>query len=263
MNKRTFTSSILVISIALLAACETSPLGRQQLRLLPEDQVTEMGVTAYEQIKRKTPIVRDRGAVNYVNCIADAITRQVSQDDWEVNIFEDKAANAFALPGGKIGVNTGMLNLAENQNQLAAVIAHEVAHVTTRHANERISNQFATQTGTQLIGALLGGGQGGQAITSLLGAGAQYGILLPYGRAQESEADLIGLDLMARAGFDPRASIDLWQNMARANRGAPPEFLSTHPSGTTRIGDLNNRMPQALQLYDRAQASGARPNCGR
>lgn len=263
MNHHATTAFILTLTVALLAACQTSPLGRQQLRLLPEDQVAEMGATAYDQIKRKTPIVRDPRAVNYVNCIADAITRQVSQGRWEVNIFQNKTANAFALPGGKIGVNTGMLNLAENQNQLAAVIAHEVAHVTTRHANERISNQYATQTGTQLIGALLGGGQGGQAIASLLGAGAQYGILLPYGRAQESEADLIGLDLMARAGFDPRASIDLWQNMARSNRGAPPEFLSTHPSGTTRIGDLNNRMPQALQLYEQARASGARPNCGR
>lgn len=254
---------ITVCIISLLAACETSPLGRQQLRLLPEDQVAQMGATAYDQLKRKTPIVRDPGAVNYVNCIADAITRQVSRGQWEVNIFQNKTANAFALPGGKIGVNTGMLNLAENQDQLATVIAHEVAHVSAGHANERISTQYATQTGTQLIGALLGGGQNGQAIASLLGAGAQYGILLPYGRAQESEADLIGLDLMARAGFDPRASIQLWQNMARAGGNTPPEFLSTHPSGSTRIGDLSARMPQSLQLYEQARASGARPNCGR
>ncbi len=249
--------------VSLLVACQASPLGRQQLRLLPEDQVAQMGAAAYQQIKQKTPPINDPRAINYVNCVADAITRQVSQGRWEVNVFEGKTANAFALPGGKIGVNTAMLNLVQNQDQLATVIGHEVAHVAAGHANERLSASYATQSGLELIRVLSGGGQGSQALVGLLGAGAQLGILLPYGRAQESEADLLGLDLMARAGFDPRASILLWQNMAQAGGGRPPEFLSTHPSGSTRSADLNARIPQALQLYEQARAGGARPNCDR
>jgi predicted Zn-dependent protease len=196
--------------------------------------------------------------------VATAITREIQGGSaaWEVVVFEDKAANAFALPGGKIGVYTGLLQVAKTQDQLAAVIGHEVAHVTARHANERVSTAFAAQAGLNIVDAIYGGTSAGRNAMALLGLGTQVGILMPFGRAQESEADLIGLDNMARAGFDPRESITLWQNMAKAGGGAPPEFLSTHPSHGTRVEDLNKRMPDAMRLYDAARVAGRKPRCG-
>ncbi|MGD8875104.1 MAG: M48 family metallopeptidase, partial [Gammaproteobacteria bacterium] len=188
-------------------------------------------------------------------------TREVS-GNWEVVVFNDSDANAFALPGGKIGVYTGLLKVAENQDQLATVIGHEVAHVLARHSNERVSQKFAVEQGLSLISAIANPQSGtGQTLMGLLGVGAQYGVLMPYSRIQESEADILGLDLMARAGFDPRESTRLWINMGRAGGGQPPEFLSTHPSHSTRISDLNAHMPVALQLQSRARQQGKRPVC--
>lgn len=256
---------VTVMIVALLGACATSPLGRSQLQLLPEDQMAQMGASAYREVKQETGVSRDSRVNRYVSCVADAITRKVSSGSaWEVSVFNDDSPNAFALPGGKIGVNSGMLKVAENQHQLATIIGHEVAHVIARHANERVSQQYATQAGLQLLTALAGANTPvKQNLMGLLGVGAQYGILLPYGRIQESEADKLGLDLMAQAGFDPRESVKLWQNMRQAGGANPPEFLSTHPSGERRISDLNARMAQGMSLYERARASGNRPNCRR
>jgi predicted Zn-dependent protease len=177
-------------------------------------------------------------------------------------VFRDDAANAFALPGRKIGVNTGLLKVAENQHQLATVIGHEVAHVLSQHANERVSQQFAVDQGLGLINAIASPRSvTGQTLMGLLGVGAQYGILLPYSRVQESEADILGLDLMAKAGFDPRESVKLWVNMGKAGGGQPPEFLSTHPSDRTRISGLNAHMAVALDLQNKARQAGKRPDC--
>jgi predicted Zn-dependent protease len=263
MNLR---SIIAVFVVGFLLACATSPLGRRQLNLFPESEMETMGATAFVQLKEQTPPSQDPKANNYVRCIVDAITREVGGDyanrQWEVVVFDSKQANAFALPGGKIGVYTGMLNVAENQHQIAAVIAHEVAHVLSRHANERASNQFATKTGLDLIQTLGGAPTTTKnGILAVLGVGAQVGILLPFDRAQEREADLLGLDLMASAGFNPQQSISLWQNMSKESRGAPPEFLSTHPSHQTRIQELEQRMPQAMPLYNQAVSRGKRPTC--
>lgn len=255
----------IVLILVMLAACATSPLGRQQLRLLPDSQLAQMGAAAYQDLKRKTGTVSDPRVNRYVRCVADAITRQARSNTgrWEVSVFEDPTANAFALPGGKIGVNSGLLKVAQNQDQLATVLGHEVAHVVAGHPNERVSTAYATQTGLQLIQALAGAPTPAKrSLLGLLGAGAQYGIILPYGRTQESEADLLGLDIMARAGFDPRQSIQLWQNMAKAGGPQPPEFLSTHPSRSTRIADLSARIPQDLRLYEQARASDRSPSCG-
>jgi predicted Zn-dependent protease len=181
---------------------------------------------------------------------------------WEVVVFRDDAANAFALPGGKVGVYDGLLNVAKSQDQLATVIGHEIAHVLSRHGNERVSQEFALQQGLTLIQAIAQPKtQMGQTLMGLLGVGAQFGILLPYSRIQESEADALGLQLMSRAGFNPRESVALWQNMEKAGGGQPPEFLSTHPSHGRRIQDLNSRMAQALQLQQQAQGSGRTPHC--
>ncbi len=260
MLRRIYT----VLVVAMLIACTTSPLGNPQLQLFPDEQVAQMGASAYQQIKEKTPEA-DSGEVNsYVRCVADAITDELESDTgWEVTVFEDEAVNAFALPGGKIGVYTGLLEVAENQAQLAAVIGHEVAHVLAEHGNARMSAALATQAGLTLaqIFAASSGDSRAQ-LFGILGLGAQYGILMPYGRSQETEADLLGLDLMASAGFDPREAVDLWRNMAQAGGQQPPEFLSTHPSHDTRIQNLTERMPDALELYEQAQAQGETPDCG-
>ena len=150
------------------------------------------------------------------------------------------------------------LAVAENQHQLATVLGHEVAHVIARHSNERVSNQYAAQTGLQLAGAIT---RGSPELMGLLGVGAQVGVLLPFSRTQESEADKLGLDLMARAGFDPRQSVPLWQNMARSGGAGQPEFLSTHPSHGTRIQELSARIPQVMPTYESARAAGWRPAC--
>ena len=256
---------IVVIFIALLVtSCVTSPLGRKQLVLMPADQVDAMGVEAFNTIKQETPLETNSQVNRYVTCVANAII-QVSNSpikNWEIAVFQDESANAFALPGGKIGVNTGLLKVAEDQNQLGTVIGHEVAHVLANHSNERVSQEYAVQQGLELVQAVTNvQTQMGQTVMGLLGVGAQFGILLPYSRVHESEADILGLDLMATAGFDPRASITLWQNMERAGGSEPPEFLSTHPSHSTRINDLQNAMNNALSLYQQAQSSGRRPNC--
>ncbi|MFA7388686.1 MAG: M48 family metallopeptidase [Thiohalobacteraceae bacterium] len=252
--------SVFAVSVALLA-CATSPTGQRQLQLVPEQQLAEMGATAYQQMKQETPVSQQANLRNYVLCVANAITREVpGGTQWEVTLFEDKAVNAFALPGGKIGVYTGLLNVAVNQHQLAAVLAHEVAHVLAEHPNARVSAAYATQAGLDIVQTLAGASSPGkQSLLGLLGVGAQYGILMPYGRAQETEADVLGINLMARAGFDPRESIALWRNMSKAGGAQPPELLSTHPSNETRIQRLQEELPVAMPVYERA---ANKPNCG-
>jgi len=248
-------------ALVLLSGCATSPTGRTQLALMPASQMNDMGLQAFTNIKKKTPIERGRTTNSYVQCVAQAIIREVG-GNWEVVVFKDEDANAFALPGGKIGVNTGLLKVAENQDQLATVIGHEVMHVLSNHANERVSQTFAVEQGLGLISAAASPQTGtGKTLMGLLGVGAQYGVLLPYNRIQESEADLLGLDLMAKAGFDPRESTKLWINMGRSGGGQPPQFLSTHPSHANRISDLQKHMPVALRLQEQARQLGKRPAC--
>jgi len=260
-----------ILAIAILAAlcvsgCQTSALGRRQFKMMSDTEMSQMGVAAFADISKQTPPSRDALANAKVTCVANAITRTLTnvnaQNSWEVRVFADDTPNAFALPGGKIGVNTGLLKVARTQGQLAAVIGHEVSHVTEGHANERVSSEFASQTVLQAAAVLADTSNPmyGQMI-GLLGAGVQVGVLLPYGRKHESEADLLGLDLMARAGFDPRESIALWRNMSEAGGSQPPEFLSTHPSHSTRIRDLEQRMPIAMRLYEDAKARGQAPRC--
>lgn len=247
--RRIYVASLLL----LLAACATSPTGRNQLKLFSEEKIAEMGVQSYQQMKQEEPIDNSTADNRYVKCVANAITN-VTGGEWEVTVFKDDQVNAFALPGGKIGVYSGLLDVAKSDDQLAAVIGHEVGHVLADHGNERVSQQAATQGGLQVVSAFLGGSGGGgnQAVMSALGLGAQVGILLPFSRTQESEADTIGLELMARAGFDPRESVALWQNMAAAGGEKPAEFMSTHPSNESRINNLQSHMNQALQLYQQA-----------
>lgn len=256
---RTLVAAMLTL---FLAACATSPLGNPQLQLFSHAKLAKMGTASYHKIKQKTPAATDPDVKAYVNCVAHALTRGIN-GQWTVTVFKSKKVNAFALPGGKIGVYTGLLKVAEGPDQLAAVIGHEIGHVLAHHSNARLSAKYATSAGLQMLAAFLGGGgssANSKQIMSLLGLGAQVGLLLPYTRGQEAEADVIGLKLMARAGFDPRAAIALWHNMQAAAGGqAPPEFLSTHPSNASRIQNLKDHMQKAMRLYQQADTH---PNCG-
>jgi predicted Zn-dependent protease len=166
--------------------------------LFPETEMTRMGITAYNEMKQQVPVIRDSKTVAYVSCVANAVTAGIdTKYDWEVNVFDDEAINAFALPGGKIGVYTGLLDVAVTPDQLAAVLGHEVAHVMAAHGNERISVAYATESGLRLTEVLAGAQtQQKSQLLGLLGLGAQIGVLLPYGRTQESEADIIGMEYM-------------------------------------------------------------------
>ena len=212
------------------ASCATSPTGQRQLSLVSDSQVASMGVTAYNDMKKSIPISRDVRQTAYVRCISDAITAELEDSEsWEVTLFDDDQVNAFALPGGKIGVYTGLLKVAETPDQLAAVMGHEVAHVLANHGKARLSANIAGQAGLLAGQILIGasGSKGSAGAMAALGIGLQVGVLMPYGRSHETEADIVGLDLLANAGFDPRASTQLWRNMAAANPSAPPELLST------------------------------------
>lgn len=254
--------------LLVLAGCATSPTGRRQLTLLPDSQMNQMGEQAFADLRKQQPRSNDPRTVNYVRCVAEAVAAEAQDEtgveQWDVEVFKDKSANAFALPGGNIGVHTGMLDVATDQHQLAAVLGHEVGHVIAEHGNERVSQGVVAQFGLAAIDQfILGGEDGGQSrglILAALGVGTQVG-LMAYSRTHESEADIIGLRLMARAGFDPRGSVELWQNMAKAGGGQPPEFLSTHPSHETRIEELRAHMDEAMVLFKRARAAGKRPDC--
>ena len=257
--------SFVVVAAALLTtACATSPLGRSQLILVSGDQMSQMGVASYGDMKKKTPATKDPRQTAYVNCIARSITAQVPNmpgslvkpESWEVTVFEDKQVNAFALPGGKIGVYTGLLGVATTQDQVAAVIGHEVSHVLANHGAERVSEQMAAQFGEQVASAATG------VDAQMLGIATDVFFTLPHSRTQESEADLLGLDLMSRAGFDPHQAVTLWENMAKAGGGKPPELLSTHPADATRIRQIEERLPEAVPLYDKARGAGLKPACG-
>jgi len=235
-----------------------------QLHLYSDNQMNVMGRQAYDEIKQQTPESTNPRINKIVQCVAASITRETDLDvRWEVTVFEDPGVNAFALPGGKIGVNTGLLRVTQNQDQLAAVIGHEVGHVIAQHSNARLSAAQLTNAGLQAVDVMAATTQtpARSQVMGLLGLGAQMGIMLPYGRSQEKEADIVGLDLMARAGFNPYETLELWKNMAAENQEAPPEILSTHPSNETRLAELAKQIPEAEKTFEKARSEGKNPDC--
>ncbi len=260
-NRLSARFALIAISLTLFCiGCATSPTGRKQLQLVPEAQMTEMGSTAFDDMKKKQAVNRDAKTNAYVKCVSDEITNALPEmQTWEVVVFENNEPNAFALPGGKIGVHTGMLKVARDPGQLAAVLGHEVGHVLAHHSNERLSASMALEGLTTIGTAFMKKDSRTYGVTmAALGVGAQYGVILPHNRKQESEADEIGIGLMSKAGFDPRQSVELWRNMQAAAGGAPPEFMSTHPSNDTRIEHLQSLMPGALATFEQMKN---RPGC--
>jgi predicted Zn-dependent protease len=267
MRTRVFIRLSLFLTLLLLLSCAVSPLGRRQLKLVPDGEMNQLGLAAFDEMKSSGQLAQNPRALKYVRCVAEAILGATEDPTgvagWEVQLFDDESPNAFALPGGRIGVHTGLLDVARTPDQLAAVIGHEVGHVIARHGNERISTSYVMSAGLSVVDIWMGDKdpKDRDQILQLLGVGATLGVMLPFSRTHESEADIIGLDLMARAGFDPRASVELWENMMAAGGVSPPEFLSTHPSGDTRIRDLQTVMPGAMMIYDEARAAGKKPRC--
>ncbi|MFC0676449.1 M48 family metallopeptidase [Lysobacter korlensis] len=263
---------LLATAIAtLVTACATatSPTGRtQRVGAVSQAELNRLGAEAFAQAKASNRQGGDARQNAYVRCVVDAVTRQLPsewQAQWDVALFADESPNAFALPGGKVGINTGIFKVARNQDQLAAVIAHEIGHVVSRHHDERITRQLGTQTllgiGSAILGSQYGEGAA-QAANQLGGAAAQGLFLLPNNRAQESEADILGQQLMARAGFDPRQAVNLWENMIDVGGARGPAFLSTHPDPRERLDELRNRATELTPVHQQARASGRAPNCG-
>ncbi|MEM8548619.1 MAG: M48 family metallopeptidase, partial [Pseudomonadota bacterium] len=193
-----------------------------------------------------------------------ALEGDATKYEWELAIFDQEVVNAFVLPGGKMAVYQGLLRVTKNDAQLAAVIGHEIAHVTEGHSAERLARTQATMTGAQVLSGIVGGTPIAAASASTaLQIGAQLGLLLPFSRRQENEADREGLMFMANAGFDPRENVKLWKNMKSTKEREPEEFMSTHPSSDTRIERLIGLMPEALVAYNEAQSKGRNPSCYR
>lgn len=250
--------------LTITAGCATSPTGRRQARFLPASQMDAMGIQSFAELKKTTPITTDRTMTSNVNCVVKTLLDRngFNSSEWEVKVFKDDSVNAFALPGKKIGVHTGIFKAAQNQDQLAAVLGHEIGHVIAQHGNERMSETVLVQ------GALIGASvavdsktQKGQTILALLGLGANVGIMLPFSRTHELEADQIGLEYMAKAGFDPAEARALWVNMSKTGGGAPPELLSTHPSSSSRISQIEDLTPHAQNLRAQALQKYSEPNC--
>jgi predicted Zn-dependent protease len=263
---RLFSRGVLLVVVGIgmtvVSGCETNPYtGRSQLLMTSVSQEMQMGAQAYSQVKndpqdpREVELVR-RVAARIIEAAKQSKYAEMAhQFQWEVTVIkDDKTMNAFALPGGKIAVYTGIFPIAKTEAGLAAVLGHEVTHALARHGAERMSQGELTNVTLQVLGTAAGTAGGnamiGQAAMAALGAGAQVGVLLPFSRKHESEADYIGILLAAGAGYDPRESIHLWERMEQMSGGKEPsEFLSTHPGHETRIEQLKKWMPEAMAIY--------------
>jgi predicted Zn-dependent protease len=241
--------------LLILTACTTAPYTeRPQLILISQADENQLGASAFRQVLSKEKVSRNPELQAVVNRIGWRIATAAGHPDlrWEFVVIDDsKTANAFALPGGKVGVYTGIFPIARTEAGLAAVMAHEVAHVLARHGAERMSQGLLTRMGAAAIHAGMAGSDPAvvQGVLTAYGLGASVGVLLPYSRLQESEADRIGLILTAQAGYDPREALHFWERMAREDRRRPPEFLSTHPSPGHRIEEIQRWIPNALTSY--------------
>ncbi len=276
---RTMRTASLLLPAALTAsllvpACQTVPgTGRTQFNLVPLGQQIQMGEQAYEEMLADATIITSGPDYEMVQRVgrriaaaaADLYPDPARAFDWEFRLVQDdEMVNAWALPGGKCAVYTGLLPVTRDEAGLAVVLGHEAAHAIAQHGAERITQGMGLQIGLEVVETYLGRSDrmspaARQSLMAALGLGANVGVLLPFSRKHESEADELGLYIAARAGYDPQAAIGLWQRMAALGGGRPPEFLSTHPSEETRIRRLQRAMPRALEYYRQAQAEQGGP----
>jgi len=264
--RRIFLSLFLCL---LLVMCKTVPLtNRSQLALIPNDQINSMSFSSYNSFLSENKVSNNTAQTNMVKTVGMRIksavetylaennmSEYVKGFEWEFNLVEDKAENAFCMPGGKVVFYTGIMPICKDETGVAVVMGHEVAHAIANHGNERMSQGLLQQLGgLSLAVALQSKPQETQNLfNGLYGIGTQVGVLLPYGRLQESEADHLGLIFMAIAGYNPEQAPDFWERMSSNSKGAsPPEFLSTHPSHETRIQNLKKWMPEAIKYYKKS-----------
>ena len=263
--------ALIASSSLVLAGCATttkdsvSGVNRSQFLVLPSGTVDKMSAQAYAQTlgeaQKKNTLNADPAMVARIRGISNRLIAQVgafrpdaAQWKWEVNVEKNDQLNAFCMPGGKIMVYSGLVEkIKATDDELGAVIGHEIAHALREHGRERMSQAYVQQFGLQAIAAFVTGSAGGAAVQAA-GLGSQLFFALPNGREQEREADRIGLELAARAGFNPDAAVTLWQKMTAQSKGAPPEFLSTHPASANRIADLKALAPKVRPLYEAAKA---------
>jgi predicted Zn-dependent protease len=250
-RSRAGRGALLTLLLGLASACQTTPVtGRRSLNLFTPAEDVELGREAYAQVLAEGKVVQRGRDLDLVRRVMQRLS-EVADDagyEWEVNLLEaDDTVNAFALPGGKMAVYTGILPVCGGENGLAVVMGHEIGHVVARHGTERMSGAGLAN----LALSAMGSGESAQ-VAQL---GLQYLVLLPFGRAQESEADEIGLIYMARAGYDPREAVAFWQRMESVTGSGPPEFLSTHPSHETRVERLEALLPRALAEWERSRAT--------
>ncbi len=257
ISRRTFTAMAAGTAAATVAGCQHNPaIDRSQFILIPDSWLEHMSHSTWTDIQRRVPVVRDgqlpRVLERVGTRLADASGR--TDQNWEFALLANQVPNAFVLPGGKVAVHTGILPLMDNEEQLSAVIGHEVGHVVGRHASERVSQQLAA-SGALLLAQWYFWGEFDSTtrrlIFAALGAGVSYGILMPYSRQHEYEADTLGVQYMAKAGYDPNAAAGFWQNMmqASAGRARPMEFMSTHPADDKRLAEIREQIPGVIELY--------------
>ncbi len=266
MEKRKITNLLLAVFILLVTiSCTTVPLtGRRQLSLVPESEMISLSLTQYGQFLKENKTSTDQAKTAMVRRVgqkvAKAVESYMSQKglsdnlkgyQWEFNLVENKEVNAWCMPGGKVVVYTGLLPVAQNDEGLATVLGHEIAHAVARHGSERMSDQMFVQLGsTSLSAAMANKPQQTQTLANaVFGAGSQVGFLLPFSRKHESEADYMGLIFMAMAGYNPNASLAFWERMAQQTKASTPEFLSTHPVNSTRIANIREKLPEAMKYY--------------
>ncbi|HAH67062.1 MAG: Zn-dependent protease [Gammaproteobacteria bacterium] len=246
--------------------------------LVSEREILIESQKAWEQMKTSLPVSRDLSKRTQVNCIAKRIIKQLEEpfvdEDWEIEVFENPGVNAFAMPGGKLGVYTGLFSVASNQDELATVIGHEIAHVTEKHSYERAKREMRTRVGTTIGMAVIAGNMANRqirsqadiyemnnqinAVNTMSQILSAYGLNLPFNRQQESDADKTGLRLMAEAGFNPFASLSLWKKMQEDSNRPNLEFVSSHPSSENRIKGLSSQLSEALKLYNSVER---KPRC--
>lgn len=269
MSIRSLKIQLLFYAIASLClwACAHVPItGRKQLNLLPESQLMASSLTSYQQVLSNSKLITtgadaqrmqkvgkdiSMAITNYINKNADHKHR-VKGYQWEFNLIDEKTVNAWAMPGGKIAFYQGIMDIAKNDHGVAVIMGHEIAHAIARHGNERLSQLLTTQMGGLALHVALS--EKPQKLQELAnrayGIGTQVGVMLPFSRMHESEADKMGLMFMAMAGYDPREAPKFWQRMSKLGAGSwPPEFLSTHPNPHTRINNLNNWMDEAMVYF--------------
>lgn len=249
-------------TLVSLTGCYTVPeTGRRSLNLLSPSEELTLGASAFGELKTKEKISTDPDRTAMVERVGRRIARAVGDDlkhaEWEFVLFENDTPNAFALPGGKVGVYTGLFKIAHTEDELAVVVGHEVAHVTAHHGAERMSHGVLLDLGGAVLDTILQqkAPEARQGWMTAYGLGATIGVVLPFSRRNESEADEIGLIYAARAGYDPRVAIGFWQRMkeAASAQGKPPEWLSTHPSDDARIKDITAMMPRMVEIYEKSR----------